>query len=325
MRREYSTRVKIAGVNVLFKSDMEIDICNLCILFKHHLTDDSPHDKEYHYVEIKTVNKMAIPKDAKLVWEGVYHGVGQKGKPNNDVKKYLSTNGQFEYFVSADEACIVNDLTSGRTTCALLIKCPLFHMKQVRPSIGSVIILLTHIVMSYHRRYTLHASAVVWRGKALVFTGKSGQGKSTLCTDLVALGAGFLGDDIVFAYLKEGKPYIASLLFDAKLYESSRKYKDFIDIIDRYHCEKIDNVPLQAIVGIHQTRQGKSAIEKSNDPDQLLSVFLTAANNIALQYDHDDWMTLCACIMENFRLYTFHFGDRTLLKKDILNEFYEQG
>ena len=30
MGREYSTRVKIAGVNVLFKSDMEIDICNLC-------------------------------------------------------------------------------------------------------------------------------------------------------------------------------------------------------------------------------------------------------------------------------------------------------
>lgn len=325
MGREYSTRVKIAGVNVLFKSDMEIDICNLCILFKHHLTDDSSHDKEFHHVEIKSVNKIAIPKDAKLVWEGVYHGVGQKHKPNNDVKKYLSANGHLEYFVTTGEACIINNLTTGRTTCALLTKRPLFHIKRVRPSIGSVIILLTHIIMSYHRRYTLHASAVIWRGKALVFAGKSGQGKSTLCNDLVALGAGFLGDDIVFAYLEDGKPNIASLLFDAKLYESSKKYKDFVDIIDRYHCKKVDSVPLQAIVSVHQTRKGESVIEKSNDPDLLLSVFLTAANNIALQYDHDDWMTLCACIMENYQLYTFHFGDRSLLKKEILNEFYEQG
>jgi hypothetical protein len=139
----------------------------------------------------------------------------------------------------------------------------------------------------------------------------------------VSLGAGFLGDDIVFAYLKEGKPYIASLLFDAKLYETSKRKKDFIDILDRYNCEKIDSVPLQAIANIHQTRQGESVIDKSSDQDLLLSAFLTAANNIALQYDHEDWMTLCACIMENFQLYTFHFGDRSLLKKDILNEFYE--
>ena len=323
MGREYSTHVKIAGVNIQFNSDQEIDICNLCILFKHHLTDDSSRNEEYHQVDIKSVHNITTPKDAKLVWKGVYHGVGQKGKPNNDVKKYLSTNGRFEYYVTTEEACIINDLTTGRTTCALLVKRPPFHIKRVRPSIGSIIILLTHIIMSYHRRYTLHASAVVWRGKALVFTGKSGQGKSTLCTDLVALGAGFLGDDIVFAYLEKGKPYIASLLFDAKLFESSKKNKDFIDILDRYNCEKIDSVPLQAIANIHQTRQGESAIEKNSDQDLLLSVFLTAANNIALQYDHEDWMTLCACMMENYQLYTFHFGDRSLLKKEILNEFYE--
>jgi len=323
MGREYTTRVKIAGVNILFRSDMEIDICNLCVLFKHHLSDDSSHDEEYHHVDIKSVNNINIPKDAILAWKGVYHGVGKKGNPNNSVKKYLSANGRLEYFVTAEEACIINDRTTGRTTCALLIKRPPFHIEYVRPSIGSVIILLIHIIMSYHRRYTLHASAVVWRGNALVFTGKSGQGKSTLCTDLVSLGAGFLGDDIVFAYLKEGKPYIASLLFDAKLYESSKRKKDFIDILDRYNCEKIDSVPLQAIANIHQTRQGESVIDKSSDQDLLLSAFLTAANNIALQYDHEDWMTLCAFIMENFQLYTFHFGDRSLLKKDILNEFYE--
>lgn len=323
MGREYSTHVKIAGVNIQFNSDQEIDICNLCILFKHHLTGDSSHNEEYHQVDIKSVHNITTPKDVKLVWKGVYHGVGQKGKPNNDVKKYLSANGRLEYYVTTEEACITNDLTTGRTTCALLIKRPPFHTRRVRPSIGSIIILLTHIIMSYHRRYTLHASAVVWRGKALVFTGKSGQGKSTLCTDLVALGAGFLGDDIVFAYLEDGKPYIASLLFDAKLFESSKKNKDFIDILDRYNCEKIDSVPLQAIANIHQTRQGESAIEMNSDQDLLLSVFLTAANNIALQYDHEDWMTLCACIMENYQLYTFHFGDRSLLKKEILNEFYE--
>lgn len=44
----------------------------------------------------------------------------------------------------------------------------------------------------------LHASAVVWRGKKIVFMGVSGSGKSTIAASLVGSGdARYLGDDIV--------------------------------------------------------------------------------------------------------------------------------
>lgn len=324
MGQRYSVNVKVAGVNIQFISEMEVDICDLRILFKHHLADP-PADGTFHTVEIRTVHKSIVPDDARQVWQGYYHGVGRrKGESQNTIKKYISADGQKEYFLTTGGECIVNDLTTGMTICTLINKRQPFKTRYERSKIGTIIILLVHVVMAYHRRYTLHAAAVVWKERAIVFTGKSGQGKSTLCTDLVAQGAGFLGDDIVFIYMDDGKPQIASLLFDAKLFESSKKDKDFIDILERYRCQHIESVPLQAIAEIHQTREGASTLTKETDEDRLLAVFLTAANNIALQYDHDDWMTLCASVMGSSCLYTFHFGDRKLLNATILDEFYGQ-
>ncbi|NRA98461.1 MAG: serine kinase [Rhodobacteraceae bacterium] len=42
-----------------------------------------------------------------------------------------------------------------------------------------------------------HASAVEVRGRAIVVTGRSGRGKSTLCLALMGLGATLVGDDRV--------------------------------------------------------------------------------------------------------------------------------
>lgn len=321
MDQNYAVSVKVAGVGIRFISDSETDISNLSMLFKHHLCDEPGN---YYPVEICAVTKNIIPADARQVWKGYYHGIGKpEDGLHNVVNKYVSADGHTEYFLTDSGECISNDLQANKTVCSVIKKRSLIKRHWERSCIGNVINLLIHIVMARHCRYSLHASAVTWRGRAIVFTGLSGQGKSTLSTDLVAQGAGFLGDDLVFLYQQDGQPRIASLLFDAKLFESSTKDKDFIDILERYHCQEIDSVPLQAIVDIRQTRHGESAIEKETDDDRLLSVILTAANNIALQYDHDDWMTLCANVMANHDLYIFHFGDRKLLKVDILDKFYE--
>lgn len=177
--------------------------------------------------------------------------------------------------------------------------------------------------MARHRRYTLHAASVVWKERAIVFTGISGQGKSTLSTDLAAQGAGFLGDDIVFIYQQDNQVRIASLLFDAKLFESSKTNKDFVDVLKRHHCKMIESAPLQAISEIKQTRHGNSYLKKESSDEKLFDVLLTSANNIALQYDHDDWLSLCTMVLQHYPLYTFYFGDRNLLNKNILNSFYE--
>ena len=43
----------------------------------------------------------------------------------------------------------------------------------------------------------LHASAGAWEGKAVLITGASGSGKSSLALDLMAYGADLVGDDRV--------------------------------------------------------------------------------------------------------------------------------
>lgn len=312
----------VAGVRIRFISDSETDICNLTTLFKYHLFDD---DGDYYPVEICAETKNIIPKDAKRVWKGYYHGIGKpEDGLHNVVNKFLSADGTKEYFLTDSGECICNNKKVGKTVCTVIKRYNILRRHWERSCVGNIINLLVHIVMACHRRYSLHASAVIWKEKAIVFTGLSGQGKSTICADLVAQGAGFMGDDLVFLYQENGVPLVGSLLFDAKLFESSKKDKDFIDMLERYHCQKIDSVPLQAIAEIRQTRVGESTIEKENDDDKLLSVILMASNNIALQYDHDDWMTLCATVMAHQSLYTFYYGDRKLLKVDILDRFYDQ-
>lgn len=325
MKSVYTTNLKLAGVNLHFSSDMEVDIIHLHQLFKYHLLEDNEvvtSDDSFHLIEVETVRKNIIPKDATLTWEGTYHGVGHKGKHENDLKKFLSADGTLEYFLTAEGACIINDLTTNKTTCKLLVERHWLTRRLVRATVGQVIILLIHVIMTRHRRYALHAAGVVWRDRAIVFTGRSGMGKSTLCTDLVARGAGFLGDDIVFIYQEDEQLKIASLLFDAKLYEHSKSQKDFIDILERNECAKIEDAPLQAIAQIVPTRTGASKVEVVADDNKLFDVLLTAANNIALQYDHDDWISLCTRVFEDFHLYNFSFGDRKLLDVNILNDFY---
>ncbi|MBQ7511692.1 MAG: hypothetical protein IJU11_03005 [Prevotella sp.] len=322
MRQTYAVCVKVAGIIILFHSDREVDISHLSMLFKHHIIDE-PAQLD-HEIEFTGETERIIPADAQLAWKGYFHAVGHKGDHSNDVRKYVSADGSSEYFETWDGSCIINSRRENKTLCAMKVKRKVLTKSITRSNIDTVLMLLIQIVMASHHRYTLHAAAVEWRGSAIVFTGRSGQGKSTLSTDLAALGAGFLGDDIVFIYQEDGRLMIASLLFDAKLFESSKKTKDLVDILERHGCEKIDSMPLQAIAEVKQTRQGASYIEKEENTDRLFDTLLIAANNIALQYDHNDWLSLCALMLQDYHLYTFYFGDRKLLDKRVLDDFYDE-
>ena len=325
MQKEFTTNIKLAGVNIHVVSDMDVDITHLHQLFKYHVVkDENASDGPSHLIEVKTVRKFNMPSDATLVWQGIYHGVGHKGRHDNRLKKYLSADSKTEYYMASEGSCIINDLTANRTIYMLQVKHNWLTNSNVRTTVGQMIILLVHIVMSCHRRYAIHASAVVWKGFAVVFTGRSGMGKSTLCSDLVAQGAGFLGDDIVFLYQENDKVRVASLLFDAKLYEQGKPLKGFVDILERYGCAKIEDAPLQAFARIVPIRKGPSIVQLVPDENKLFDVLLTAANNIALQYDHNDWITLCTRVYESYPLYDFSFGDRALLDVNVLDGFYEK-
>lgn len=55
--------------------------------------------------------------------------------------------------------------------------------------------MLMALVPHSEARVILHASAVSWSGRAIVMSGATGAGKSTLALELVADGCGFLADD----------------------------------------------------------------------------------------------------------------------------------
>lgn len=321
MSANYALIVEVAGILIRFQSEMEEDICHLSTLFKHHLAANAA--KADHVVDITTIERSPVPGDAVLAWKGYYHGVGYDGKHENTLKKYVSQDKRYEYFDTPDGGCITIDRESPHTVCSLMSWKKLFSQKRERANIGSLVILLIHIIMARHNRYTLHASAVAWKGNAIVFVGRSGQGKSTLCTDLTRLGAGFMGDDIVFVYQDAGRAMIAPLLFDAKLHKDSQKEKTFVDMAAGSGGESNAALPLLAVAEITQTRQGFSSVAPAANEHRLFDVLLEAANNIALQYDSTEWLSLCANILEHKRLYNFSFGDRRLLDVNVLNEFFQ--
>ena len=184
MSANYALIVEVAGVAIRFQSEMEADICHLSTLFKHHLAANDARAAD-HVVDITTIERSPVPEEAVLAWKGYYHGVGYDGKHANTLKKYVSQDKRYEYFDTPDGGCITIDRESPHTVCSLMSWKKLFSKKKERANIGSLVILLIHIIMARHNRYTLHASAVAWEGAAIVFTGRSGRGEGPVCRDLI--------------------------------------------------------------------------------------------------------------------------------------------
>jgi hypothetical protein len=105
----------------------------------------------------------------------------------------------------------------------------------------------------------LHASAVEFNGKAMVFAGASGAGKSTLAAYLSQHGFSILSDDITVIHFENGKPYILPGLPHIKLWKDAAiklklplecmyKLRDGIEKFIDYSIQPVDKiVPLRHI------------------------------------------------------------------------------
>jgi len=74
---------------------------------------------------------------------------------------------------------------------------------------------------------SLHGVAVEWNGRASLFLGSSGLGKSTLLTQLLSLGAKFISDDLLVLNSDRGVYGIYRGLPRIKLYEDSHRISKF--------------------------------------------------------------------------------------------------
>lgn len=299
----------IAGVSVTWVTDCAGEISELCRILKYHLREPSEViGMESHKVEfIETEHLPGLPDDCILRWEGHYMGLVTS---ENKVKWFHSPSSQLDYLILTDEITIVHDVCSSNTYCHLRVRRR--GNRTERPRIWDTIVLLLHTVLAIHGRYSLHASSVGFKGEAFIFIGESGQGKSTLCTDLVGMGADYMGDDLIYIYNRENVVYAGSLLMEAKLFPDSKaRDKDWIDIISTTGCCAPLELPLKRICYISRA-EGPCRLEPQEPTDCMIAL-MRASNNVRMQYDARRWQDVLELASRLDTFGVFHFGDRKTL------------
>ncbi len=79
-------------------------------------------------------------------------------------------------------------------------------------------------LMHQRRLLPLHASAVIYNGKCLVFSGISGAGKTTLAAAIVNAGGTLVADDISVIDFKGERPAVCPAFPTMKIWEDSLKH-----------------------------------------------------------------------------------------------------
>lgn len=325
-REIHTVRTSIAGVEITWRTDCIHEVEELNRVLRYHLiplsTDpegdgkESPggslYGEESHMVEfVQVESPTEIPSDRTLVWEGPYMGLTTS---RNKVRWVNSAATRLDYLVLTDEIMIIHDRRNHVTRCELLSR--RHQDKWVRPRIWDALVVMLHTIMSMHGRYSIHSAASGIDGQAHLFVGESGHGKSTLCTDLAAMGADYLGDDLIFLYLKDNKIQAGSLLLDAKLFTDRRaKEKDWVDIIALTGCRAPLSLPLKNIYYIARAK-GESRL-LPREPIDCMVTLLKASNNVRMQYDSELWQSTLETASTDCRFSNFLFGNRSTLTPDI--------
>lgn len=310
--------VCIGGVKIRFTSDVHEELEAIENCFRYHLISASEEGAYDHEIVFRGTDSGFSEDNIPMAWEGEFKGVAHTGIERCLLRKYVCDNGRKEIYSTGSGEWFETDLQRMHTECRLKEFCIAEDGRRERSQIWALLMPLLHAVMAYHRRYSLHASAVVHNGRAILFTGRSGSGKSTLATDLAARGVGYLGDDIVFVYNHAGQVRIASLLFEAKLFESNGDEKDFVDVVERSGAEVLQDAPLGAICEIELAKEGRTEAGRADDQERLFPALIGAANNIAMIYDRDDWMNTLSAMLMGYDLQTVRFGSRLQLDTTFL-------
>lgn len=304
----------IAGINVLWQSDSEVEMEELRTLFRYHREDaPRPGAPVHHVAYLPVYESRQMPADATLRWEGEYLGT-------SDAHLYTSPSTGEDILVYSNEIWIVHNRREGRSLCYL------YSRRRAeggidRHAMKDAVIILLHMVMAMYHRYVVHAAAVELNGAAHLFLGESGHGKSTLSMGLVCQGAGYMGDDLVFLYVEDGVAMAGALLSDTKMIppEGDSRHKAYVDVVAQYGARPVSDAPIRALYYIHKVCTGPSRMEPQSAVDGM-GQLIRASNNIRIQYDADVWLDVCQRTADQAPYSLFFFGDRHLLTKKLFEE-----
>lgn len=151
--------------------------------------------------------------------------------------------------------------------------------------------------------YSVHASCVDVDGKGVLFTGHSGQGKSTSALAMLVSGCPILADDRVLVSLYEGNYYAASLSDVIKLSQDSvERFFPQLQSINKYRellgeiyikvgqagnsLQFVPSVPINRVVVLQKTGLPESRYERINPArvvGDLFPVTLNISDPIIMQ------------------------------------------
>jgi hypothetical protein len=148
---------------------------------------------------------------------------GERFKNNKSIRDFVDSVSNEDH-CNLDERIIHSKNHSiSRVSKQRVIIHPFEHIKddQIRlPLLGVV----PSVVQALRGKVSLHASAVEIEGKAVGFLGDKGQGKSTLCADLVKAGHKLITDDaLIISKGDDGKLKVYPGPYGIKLWPDASK------------------------------------------------------------------------------------------------------
>lgn len=318
-------------------NSFSVQIANLCIgisgyndedssclqelkrIFSHH--EVSPDTPVVHRVVVCAPRRFKMVPDASLQWVSPCLGVTgstprrlwsfftrsqvvPKYSGTCDVMCYKDAPRQVGYYVPKNAQWRIEHHADEHITYVYSKK-----PSDVSDGLSS---LLLHVIGSQYGCYLLFASCVAIDGKALLFTGNGGVGKTTLCMELIKQGATYIGDDLVLVYLDGGQPKVGSLLFPVKCYaEGDLSHKKKLDVASQTSQRPPLNVPLKSIYLLRRTEASNAEsylqpLQGGTLFEEMLNLTNKANTHANAQRFVDTMTTICGTVTCGYCYYGKH-------------------
>lgn len=311
-------------------ANLNIEICgwndkdSACLrdlrrIFVHHEVSDD--NVATHRIVVCSSKQFAISPEAIMQWASPCLGVADMMPHrrshflarlfcrNKEIPRYSGTcdvicykdnHRDVEYFMTKNAEWRIEHHAKEHVTYVYSDK--KIDMSDGLPS------MLIHVVGSQYGCYLLFASCVAVDGKASLFTGGGGVGKTTLCMDLIKKGASYIGDDLVVIYRDGEKTMVGSLLFPLKYYANKiNSNKKEIDLVPD---NPVLNAPLEVIYCLKRT--GHTGAEPNVVPmrdGEMFEKMLKLTNKANTNADARNFIDTLSFVCDNVPCYYKFIAD----------------
>ena len=311
----------IAGVRIIFRTSHQSDITCVRELFLYHLDEEKQRREPgfSHTVIVESLdNSPNIVEIARLRWSGQVNS----GMP----AQWYDTASGNENLICVGDDIVISHQPEQRLTVCYLVELSDGVSKKHRPNLSGCVFFLIQSILSMYGRYCLHASCVSKEGKACLFLGKSGEGKSTISYRLAKHGFEYMGDDLVFLSLAdEGGLVVDAYLSRVKLQKKmTSEAKTAIDILKDGKSNYAYQSKLVAIVRLQRDLLGKESLFVPANPTEVFEWLINSANNSRIQYHPRLWLDICEKAA-GIPAYTLMFGDKEYFNPETVNDILQNG